>query len=98
MLFSQDTKADALARCPFFQGLSRGDLLELAKITEDYTFFAGTELHLEPFTEDLVFFQTPSAAATQLARHRVTPSLTFEALSLELGIITVELFQSGTIS
>ena len=35
MLFSHDTKADALGRCPFFQGLSRGELLEVAKVTED---------------------------------------------------------------
>jgi len=35
VLFSHDTKADALARCPFFAGLSRGELIELAKVTED---------------------------------------------------------------
>jgi len=35
VLFSQDTKANALGRCPFFTGLSRKDLLELAKVTED---------------------------------------------------------------
>jgi CRP-like cAMP-binding protein len=35
MLFSHDTKADALGRCPFFADLSRGDLIELAKATED---------------------------------------------------------------
>jgi CRP-like cAMP-binding protein len=35
MLFSHDTKADALGRCPFFADLSRGELIELAKATED---------------------------------------------------------------
>lgn len=35
MLFSHDTKAKALGRCPFFQGLSRNELIELAKLTED---------------------------------------------------------------
>jgi CRP/FNR family transcriptional regulator, cyclic AMP receptor protein len=35
VLFSHDTKADALGRCPFFARLSRGDLLALAKVTED---------------------------------------------------------------
>jgi CRP-like cAMP-binding protein len=34
-LFSHDTKADALGRCPFFAGLSRNELRELAKVTED---------------------------------------------------------------
>jgi CRP-like cAMP-binding protein len=33
--FSPDAKANALARCPFFAGLSRGQLMELAKVTED---------------------------------------------------------------
>jgi CRP-like cAMP-binding protein len=35
VLFSHDTKADALGRCPFFARLSRGELLEVAKATED---------------------------------------------------------------
>ena len=47
MLFSQDTKADALARCPFFKGLSRGALLELAKITEDLEVDEGRALTRE---------------------------------------------------
>ncbi|MGH3023658.1 MAG: cyclic nucleotide-binding domain-containing protein [Gaiellaceae bacterium] len=34
-LFSHDSKADALGRAPLFQNLSRGDLVELAKVTED---------------------------------------------------------------
>jgi CRP/FNR family cyclic AMP-dependent transcriptional regulator len=34
-LFSQDTKVDALGRCPFFADLSRNELRELAKVTED---------------------------------------------------------------
>jgi CRP/FNR family cyclic AMP-dependent transcriptional regulator len=47
VLFSQDTKADALARCPFFKGLSRGDLLQLAKITEDLEVDEGRALTRE---------------------------------------------------
>ena len=47
MLFSHDTKADALARCPFFEGLSRGELLELAKVTEDMEVEAGKVLTRE---------------------------------------------------
>jgi CRP/FNR family cyclic AMP-dependent transcriptional regulator len=47
VLFSHDTKADALGRCPFFQGLSRGDLLELAKVTEDMEVDEGRALTRE---------------------------------------------------
>jgi CRP-like cAMP-binding protein len=34
-LFSHDTKADALGRAPLFEGLSRDELKELAKLSED---------------------------------------------------------------
>ena len=34
-LFSHNTKVEALRRCPFFAGLSRAELAELAKVTED---------------------------------------------------------------
>jgi CRP/FNR family transcriptional regulator, cyclic AMP receptor protein len=47
VLFSQDTKAAALARCPFFEGLSRGELLELAKVTEDMEVEEGKVLTRE---------------------------------------------------
>jgi CRP-like cAMP-binding protein len=33
--FSHDSKADSLGRAPLFQGLSRHELVELAKVTED---------------------------------------------------------------
>jgi CRP-like cAMP-binding protein len=33
--FSQDSKAEALARAPLFEGLSRKDLIAVAKLTED---------------------------------------------------------------
>jgi CRP-like cAMP-binding protein len=47
VLFSHDTKADALGRCPFFAGLSRGELLELAKVTEDLEVEEGKVLTRE---------------------------------------------------
>jgi CRP-like cAMP-binding protein len=47
VLFSHDTKADALARCPFFAGLSRNELLELAKVTEDMEVNEGKVLTRE---------------------------------------------------
>ncbi|MEQ1870843.1 MAG: PKD domain-containing protein, partial [Vicinamibacterales bacterium] len=63
----------------------------LARISETYTFFSGSTLNLEPFTEDLLFFQASPAAATVEARHRVTPSLTFEPNTLQLGVIEIAL-------
>jgi CRP/FNR family cyclic AMP-dependent transcriptional regulator len=47
VLFSHDTKADALAACPFFSGLSRGELLEVAKVTEDMEVDEGKTLTRE---------------------------------------------------
>jgi CRP/FNR family cyclic AMP-dependent transcriptional regulator len=47
VLFSHDTKADALGRCPFFAGLSRSELVELAKATEDMEVDAGRALTRE---------------------------------------------------
>jgi CRP/FNR family cyclic AMP-dependent transcriptional regulator len=46
-LFSHDTKADALARAPLFSTLSRSDLLELAKLTEDLEVEEGRVLARE---------------------------------------------------
>ncbi|MEX0816794.1 MAG: cyclic nucleotide-binding domain-containing protein [Gaiellales bacterium] len=46
-LFSHDTKADALGLCPFFAGLSRKELGELAKRTEDLEVEAGKALARE---------------------------------------------------
>jgi CRP-like cAMP-binding protein len=45
--FSPDVKADALARCPFFAGLSRRELIELAKVTEDMEVDEGKALTRE---------------------------------------------------
>jgi CRP/FNR family transcriptional regulator, cyclic AMP receptor protein len=47
MLFSHDTKADALGRCPFFAELSRGELIGLAKATEDMEVEEGKVLTRE---------------------------------------------------
>ena len=46
-LFSHDSKADALGRCPLFRGLRRGELVELAKATEDIEVDAGKTLARE---------------------------------------------------
>jgi CRP-like cAMP-binding protein len=46
-LFSHDDKATALGRAPLFKNLSRGDLVELAKATEDLEVEAGKVLARE---------------------------------------------------
>jgi CRP/FNR family cyclic AMP-dependent transcriptional regulator len=43
-LFSTDSKVKALARAPLFEGLSRSELEELAKVTEDLDDEAGRVL------------------------------------------------------
>ena len=46
-LFSHDDKADALGRAPLFQNLSRSDLVQLAKLTEDLEVKEGKVLARE---------------------------------------------------
>jgi CRP-like cAMP-binding protein len=46
-LFSHDDKADALGRAPLFRNLSRGELVELAKRTEDLEVAEGKVLARE---------------------------------------------------
>ena len=43
-LFSQDSKVQALGRAPLFEGLSKKDLTELARLTEDLEVAAGKTL------------------------------------------------------
>ncbi len=67
-----------------------------ARVTEAYTFTAGGEAHPEPFVEDLLFFQDPSAPTSLSADVSVSPSLSFDAVSLSRGTITVELFDGAS--
>jgi CRP/FNR family cyclic AMP-dependent transcriptional regulator len=46
-LFSQDTKIAALKRAPLFDGLSRKELTQLARVSEDLDVPAGTALCTE---------------------------------------------------
>jgi len=43
-LFSQDVKVEALKRAPLFEGLSKKELRELARVTEDLKVEPGTVL------------------------------------------------------
>jgi CRP/FNR family cyclic AMP-dependent transcriptional regulator len=46
-LFSQDTKVEALRRAPLFEGLSKKELTQLARVSEDMEIPAGTTLTKE---------------------------------------------------
>jgi CRP/FNR family transcriptional regulator, cyclic AMP receptor protein len=46
-LFSQDTKVEALRRAPLFEGLSKRELTQLARVSEDMEIPAGTTLTRE---------------------------------------------------
>jgi CRP/FNR family transcriptional regulator, cyclic AMP receptor protein len=46
-LFSQDTKVEALKRAPLFEGLSKKELTQLARVSEDMEIPAGTTLTKE---------------------------------------------------
>jgi CRP/FNR family cyclic AMP-dependent transcriptional regulator len=46
-LFSQDTKVEALRRAPLFEGLSKKELTQLARVSEDMEIPAGTALTKE---------------------------------------------------
>ena len=54
-LFSHDSKADALGRAPLFQGLSKDELRDLARETEDLDVAAGTVLCREGETASEFF-------------------------------------------
>jgi CRP/FNR family cyclic AMP-dependent transcriptional regulator len=43
-LFSQDTKVEALRRAPLFEGLSKKELTQLARVSEDMEIPEGTVL------------------------------------------------------
>ncbi|MEQ1870328.1 MAG: Ig-like domain-containing protein [Vicinamibacterales bacterium] len=62
-----------------------------ARLTESYRFLSGATAAPESMTEDLIAFQDGSTAIPPLvASTRVTPSLLFETLTLEQGVIGVE--------
>ncbi len=46
-LFSQDTKVEALKRAPLFEGLSRKELTQLARVSEDMEIPQGATLTRE---------------------------------------------------
>jgi ATP-binding cassette subfamily B protein len=55
VLFSHDTKADALGRAPLFEALSKDELRDLAKVTEDLEVEVGKVLCREGETAQEFF-------------------------------------------
>ena len=71
--------------------LSSGTIVR-SRITESYQFRSAGEIHPDPTEQDLVLYQIPGGPLPVMAAgFPVGPSLTFEALSLDHGVITVEL-------
>lgn len=58
--FNQDTKVQALKRAPLFEGLSREELVLLARVTEDLEVPAGEVLCSEGETGQEFFVITPA--------------------------------------
>ena len=67
-LFNQDTKVQALKRAPLFEGLSRKELVLLARVTEDLEVPAGEVLCREGETGQEFFVMPPVETATSWAR------------------------------
>lgn len=72
-LFSRDAKVEALRRVPLFEGLSRKQLTELAKVTEDVDVEAGKVLCREGDRgQEFFVLMEGEAEVTQHGRHLVT--------------------------
>jgi CRP/FNR family transcriptional regulator, cyclic AMP receptor protein len=70
-LFSQDTKVQALKRAPLFEGLSKKELVELARVTEDLEIGAGEVLCKEGETgqEFFVIVEGETDVTTSKGKH-----------------------------
>ncbi|HWW85600.1 MAG TPA: Ig-like domain-containing protein, partial [Vicinamibacterales bacterium] len=65
--------------------------LAQTQIVESYNFRSGDQIHTTPYVEDLVVYQLPGTPTTLWAGYPVTPSLTFDPVTLDNGVITVTL-------
>jgi CRP-like cAMP-binding protein len=72
-LFRQDTKVEGLRRAPLFDGLSRAELVALARMTEDVEVPAGTVLCREgEIGREFFVIVDGEAAVTRRGRRLVT--------------------------
>jgi hypothetical protein len=95
LFYKPGVTSDVRARVTTTAPLSSGTLAR-TRILESYQFFSGAELRPDQTVEDLVLYQIPGAGAlTLVAGFPVAPSLTFEALTLQKGTITVEMRAPG---
>ncbi|HEX7019740.1 MAG TPA: PKD domain-containing protein, partial [Gemmatimonadaceae bacterium] len=63
-----------------------------ARTTELYRFRNGSEIYPDPTVQDLTLYQTAADGQHLAAGYVATPSRTFEPLSLERGVIGIELY------
>ncbi|HEX6973973.1 MAG TPA: PKD domain-containing protein, partial [Vicinamibacterales bacterium] len=63
-----------------------------ARTTESYRFRNGVESHPDPTVQDLTLYQTATDGRHLAASYVATPSRQFDPLSLERGIIGLELY------
>ncbi|MGE5245573.1 MAG: Ig-like domain-containing protein, partial [Betaproteobacteria bacterium] len=90
LFFKPGVHSDVHGRITTTAPLPSGTLV-LSKITEAYSFRSGDQIHLDPMVEELVFYQTPGTPSVLTATYPVTPSLAFDPLTLDQGVITAEL-------
>jgi CRP/FNR family transcriptional regulator, cyclic AMP receptor protein len=70
-LFTQDKKVESLRRAPLFEGLSKKDLVQLARLTEDLEIPAGTVLTKEGETGREFFVIVDGEAVVKRKGRRV---------------------------
>jgi CRP-like cAMP-binding protein len=70
-LFTQDKKVESLRRAPLFEGLSKKDLIQLARLTEDLEIPAGTVLTKEGETGHEFFVIVDGEAVVKRKGRRV---------------------------
>ena len=90
LFYSPGVKTDVRGVISTSTPTSSGLPIEV-RLTESYQFLVNGDLQPEQFVEDLFFYQVGGPAVGLGGSLPVTPSQTFEALSLQLGVITVEL-------
>ncbi|HEV2723774.1 MAG TPA: cyclic nucleotide-binding domain-containing protein [Thermoleophilaceae bacterium] len=74
-LFAQDTKVEALKRIPLFEGLSRKELVELARVTEDVEVPEGKVLCREgEIGQEFFVIIEGEAEVTRRGKHLATDS------------------------
>ena len=63
-----------------------------ARIAESYRFYSGAQIHTDAMVQDLVLYQSQPDALKLGARFIASPSRRFEALTLDRGVISLELY------